>query len=156
MWHLTHLTPPVPQIVISVSRLDVRYAVLKPSFSPDQAVGMYLCTPEKGADGLAARKSAVRSDTEIVAEAGFASMEEAVLLTTLEPDTPYVLVRAVCLEVVGLAERWGFPWVTAYGNCLEQFALPAWPAASVYRVYLSTSTLWQYVVKPLTCSGPCV
>jgi hypothetical protein len=83
------------QVVISLSRLDVKYAVLKPPYRPDQAVGLYLCAPERGgADGLAARKTAIRADTEIVAESGFGSNEEAVMLVTLDPGTPYVLVRA--------------------------------------------------------------
>lgn len=65
-FNLSLLAPlPPPQVVISCSRLDVRYAVLKPAFNPDKTVGVYLVTPEKGADGLAGRRNAVRSDADV-------------------------------------------------------------------------------------------
>ncbi len=78
---------------MSVSRLDVKYAVLKPSPSAEQAVGLYLCTADRTtSEGLASHKSAVRAPSEVVAQSGFTDIQEAVLVTTLEPETPYVLV----------------------------------------------------------------
>ncbi|KAJ9524597.1 hypothetical protein QJQ45_024188 [Haematococcus lacustris] len=89
------------QAVISVSRLDVKYAVLKPAMRPEHAVGLYLCFPEKlGPEGQAGRKTIIRHDGEVHAQAAPSSNEEAVMLVTLEPETAYVLIP--CLGTAGL------------------------------------------------------
>jgi len=89
------------QVVLCVSRLDVRYAIIKPQYNPEQCVGLLLLEPEKaGPDGGLGRRSAVRNESEVYAQAECSNMEEAVMLVTLEPETPYVLVP--CLATAGI------------------------------------------------------
>ncbi|KAF5833132.1 hypothetical protein DUNSADRAFT_10650 [Dunaliella salina] len=83
------------EVVFTVSRLDVRYAVLKPLHSPEQCVGLYLCYPEITAEGTSGRRTGIFRKEEVVAESGFSSMDNAVMTVTLEPCTPYVLIPAL-------------------------------------------------------------
>ncbi len=88
---------------MSLTRLDIKYAVLKPVptavLKPvptaAQAVGLHLCTAERNsADGLVVQRSAIRSDSEVVAQTGYTDIQEATLVTVLEPSIPYILVRS--------------------------------------------------------------
>mmetsp|Transcript_4340 Transcript_4340/g.11784 ORF Transcript_4340/g.11784 Transcript_4340/m.11784 type:complete len:896 (-) Transcript_4340:395-3082(-) len=83
------------EVVFTVARLDVRYAVLKPLYSPEQCVGLYLCHPEVNAEGTSGRRTGIFRKEELVAESGFSSMDDAVMTVTLEPSTPYVLIPAL-------------------------------------------------------------
>ena len=87
-------------MVVSASRLDVRYAVLKPAFSAEQCVGLMLLRPEKAPEGGLGRCTAVRDASQVHGQYGFNSMEEAVAMFVLEPETPYVVVP--CLAGAGV------------------------------------------------------
>ena len=79
-------------MVLSVTRLDLKYAIIKPEFKPEEAVGMCLAHAERSFEGAVMRRTAIRAASEVVVESDWTSSEEAVLLATLEPETPYVLV----------------------------------------------------------------
>ena len=87
-------------VVVSASRLDVRFAVLKPEFNAEQCVGLMLLQPEKTPEGGLGRCTAVRDAAQVHGRFGFVGMEEAVALVTLEPETPYVVVP--CLAGAGV------------------------------------------------------
>lgn len=92
-----HCVAVAEQVVISAVRLDVKYAVMKPPFKPEQCVGLLLAAPDKAPDGTISRKYAIKAPVEVYCNSGHANMEEAVIITTLEPETPYVLVgNTVC------------------------------------------------------------
>lgn len=98
-----HRTP----VVLSVSRLDVRYSILKPTYKKEHCVGLLVLEPEQGgAEGGPRRCTAVRNEGSIRAEAGFSSMEEAVALITLEPELPYVVVPCL-VSGSRAAGEWG-------------------------------------------------
>ena len=87
------------QVILSASRLDVRYAILKPQHSPEQCVGLMLLRPERTPDGGLGRCTAIRDVSQVCGQYGFDSMEEAVAMFVLEPETPYVVVP--CLAAAG-------------------------------------------------------
>jgi hypothetical protein len=88
------------QVIVSASRLDVRYAILKPQFSPEQCVGLMLMRPERTTEGGLGRCTAIRGASQVHGQYGFDSMEEAVAMFVLEPETPYVVVP--CLAAAGV------------------------------------------------------
>lgn len=76
-----------------MARLDLKYAIIRPAFDPLGCIGLTLAHPETAPDGTLGRRTAIRVPlSEIVAETGFPSMDEAVMQLTLEPGTPYLLV----------------------------------------------------------------
>ncbi|KAG2495537.1 hypothetical protein HYH03_006480 [Edaphochlamys debaryana] len=87
------------QVVASISRLDLKYAILKAPRDPSLDLDLTLCAPDsRGPDGPG-RRTAVR-DSEVLAASSLAasgapSNEEAVLSVTLEPETPYLLVPSL-------------------------------------------------------------
>ncbi|MEW5306402.1 MAG: hypothetical protein WDW36_008868 [Sanguina aurantia] len=86
-------SPVRAQVNISVARLDLKYAIIRPAFDPLGCIGLTLAHPETAPDGTLGRRTAIRVPlSEIVAETGFPSMDEAVVQLTLEPGTPYLLV----------------------------------------------------------------
>lgn len=83
------------QALISVSRSDIAYSIIKPRPKADEYVGYVLVKPEVQPDGLG-RRAAVREDAgELLAEVGYSHNEEALQLVTLEAETPYVLVPSL-------------------------------------------------------------
>lgn len=89
------------QVMVSASRLDVRYAVLKPAFSSEQCIGLMLLQPEKAPEGGLGRCTAVKdAATQVYGQYGFDSMEEVVAMFVLEPETPYLVVP--CLAGAGV------------------------------------------------------
>ncbi|GAX81250.1 hypothetical protein CEUSTIGMA_g8682.t1 [Chlamydomonas eustigma] len=89
------------QVVVSASRLDNRYAILKPAYSKDQCVGLMVLQPEKnGVEGGMGRCTSIKSQTQVLGEFGFNSMDEAVAMVTLEPETPCIVMP--CLASAGL------------------------------------------------------
>ncbi len=57
---------PLRQVVVSASRLDVRYAILKPLFHSKDCVGLMVMQPDKtGPDGTLSRCSAVRNQSQV-------------------------------------------------------------------------------------------
>lgn len=85
------------QIIISCTRLDVKFAIIKPEHQSDGCVGLLLLEPENDADGETSlgRCTSVRSSSSIKAESGFRSMEEAVINFTMEPGNPYIVIPAL-------------------------------------------------------------
>lgn len=89
------------QVIVSAARLDVRYAVLKPTFAEEQCVGLMLLRPESAPEGGLGRCTAVRdASSQVYGRYGFDSMEEAVATFILEPETPYLVVP--CLAAAGV------------------------------------------------------
>uniref|UniRef100_A0A7R9V2F7 Calpain catalytic domain-containing protein n=1 Tax=Chlamydomonas euryale TaxID=1486919 RepID=A0A7R9V2F7_9CHLO len=81
------------QVVLSVSRLDQRYAVVKAPYQMEHCVGLMLLQPEPTGPGSAlGRVTAVRNSSQVCGRFGFDTMEEAVAHFVLEPETPYVVV----------------------------------------------------------------
>ncbi|MEW5315943.1 MAG: hypothetical protein WDW38_007338 [Sanguina aurantia] len=86
-------SPVRARVNISVARLDLKYAIIRPAFDPLGCIGLTLAHPETAQDGTLGRRTAIRVPlSEVVAETGFPSMDEAVMQLTLEPGTPYLLV----------------------------------------------------------------
>lgn len=100
------------QVTLSVSRLDVRYSIIKPEHKPEGCVGLLILEPDKepstsnsdsdtgGGGSALGRCTAVRSADALKVEAGFQGMEEAVVSFVLEPEAPYLVVP--CLASAGL------------------------------------------------------
>ncbi|KAG1659729.1 hypothetical protein FOA52_009446 [Chlamydomonas sp. UWO 241] len=75
--------------------------MVKAPHHPDHCVGLLLLAPEaSGPGGGLGRVTAVRDASQIRAQFGFDTMEEAVAHFVLEPETPYVVVP--CLAGPGI------------------------------------------------------
>ncbi|GLI63404.1 hypothetical protein VaNZ11_006368 [Volvox africanus] len=85
------------QVVASLTRLDLKYALMKAPRDPTRDLDLVLAHPEQGPDGPG-RRTAVR-DADVVAAAGQqqlgGSNEEVVMSVVLEPETPYILVPSI-------------------------------------------------------------
>ncbi|GLC47345.1 Calpain-type cysteine protease dek1, partial [Pleodorina starrii] len=85
------------QVVASLTRLDLKYALIKAPRDPALDLDLVLARPEQGPDGPG-RRAAVR-DPDLVAAAQqqqlAGSNEEVVMSVVLEPETPYVLVPSI-------------------------------------------------------------
>ncbi|EFJ41862.1 hypothetical protein VOLCADRAFT_98154 [Volvox carteri f. nagariensis] len=85
------------QVVASLTRLDLKYALIKAPRDPALDLDLVLAHPEQGPDGPG-RRTAVR-DSDLLASAAqqqlLGSNEEVVMSVVLEPETPYVLVPSI-------------------------------------------------------------
>jgi hypothetical protein len=81
------------QVVISLCRSDLKYALAKPYLEDNLAIGFALVRPEGGPQGLLGRRTAVRNPAaDMYHHAAAPADEECTLLTTLQPEVPYILV----------------------------------------------------------------
>lgn len=90
------------QVILSCTRLDIKYAIVKPEHQEEGCVGLFLLNPETETEGdtSLARCTSVRSISSLKAESGFRSMEEAVVSFQMDPGSPYIVVP--CLNSPGI------------------------------------------------------
>lgn len=93
--------------IISVTRLDIRFAIIKPRQDDAGCIGLYVVEPEKeaptadgGDSGSGLGRCTNLARASIKAESGSRSMEEAMIFMTMDPGVPYLIIP--CLNAEGL------------------------------------------------------
>jgi hypothetical protein len=96
-----------PQFVLEVPRKTTamfilertdtgdKVGVMEPEIADTHAIGLALVQPERDPDGGVCRRLVVDAPADVYGETAFDAMQEAILLVTLMPETPYVIVPSL-------------------------------------------------------------
>lgn len=86
--------------MLLIERTDTgdKVGVVEPELEPNHTIGLALVKPERDAEGAVCRRLVVDQPGDVYGETAFDAMQEAMLLVTLMPETPYLVVPSLAAQ----------------------------------------------------------